>query len=110
MGAQQIGEVVCYVEAGAVFLPSTIIGPPAGDTSTPLAFIYVAAGGWMVGCALDVSNGSIWVGSDTMVEPLASIRGPCILGRNNTVRSGSYLRESTVVGDSCILRGETKNA
>jgi hypothetical protein len=109
---QLVGTVVVHVEKGAVFLPSTVLGTPLvpSGAPTPPAYIYVAAGCRLVGCVLDASQGSIWVGGDSTVEPLASLQGPCVLGQRNTVRAGAYLRGGTVVGDDCVLRGETKNA
>jgi len=45
----------------------------------------------------------ISIGEDTVVEPGAMIRGPCVLGRGCVVRHGAYVRGGVVCGDLCVL-------
>ena len=45
----------------------------------------------------------IRVDSGTILEPSAIIKGPAIIGKNNDVRQGSYIRGNVVIGDSCVV-------
>ena len=47
-----------------------------------------------------------------MVEPYAVIKGPAIIGKNCTIRSGAYIRENVIMGDGCVIgnSSEIKNS
>jgi UDP-N-acetylglucosamine diphosphorylase / glucose-1-phosphate thymidylyltransferase / UDP-N-acetylgalactosamine diphosphorylase / glucosamine-1-phosphate N-acetyltransferase / galactosamine-1-phosphate N-acetyltransferase len=51
---------------------------------------------------------SISIGMGTIIEPGAYIEGPCIIGRDCTVRHGAYIRTNVVVGDSCVIGHDTE--
>jgi len=53
----------------------------------------------------------IWVGKGTRIDPLAALRGPAILGHDNEVRPGAFVRAGVVVGDGCVVgnSSELKN-
>ena len=99
-----IGPCNVYAESGVLFEPSAIIsGEKPGN-------IYLAEGARVLGAALYVDSGDIYVGADTVIEPGVGIKGPCIIGANNEIRQGTYLRGSIITGDGVTLRGEIKNA
>ena len=54
----------------------------------------------------------IRIDSGTVLEPTAIIKGPAIIGKNNDIRQGSYLRGNVMVGNSCVIGHctEIKNA
>ena len=45
----------------------------------------------------------IRIGSGTVLEPTAIIKGPSVIGKNNDIRQGSYLRGNTVIGNNCVI-------
>jgi NDP-sugar pyrophosphorylase family protein len=79
------------------------------DGGSKKGLIIVQAGASVVGCHLDVSEGHVFIGSDSVVEPGAFVKGPVIIGNKTCVRCGAYIREHCMLGDDCIIRGEMKN-
>jgi NDP-sugar pyrophosphorylase family protein len=55
-----------------------------------------------------VNPETISIGSGTIVEPGAYIRGPCIIGRNCTIRHGAYLRGNVITGDDVVIGHATE--
>ncbi len=45
----------------------------------------------------------IRIGRGTTLEPTAIIKGPAIIGENNDIRQGSYMRGNVMVGDRCVI-------
>ncbi len=45
----------------------------------------------------------IRIDSGTILEPTAIIKGPAIIGKNNDIRQGSYLRGNIMTGDCCVV-------
>ena len=45
----------------------------------------------------------IRIDSGTVLEPTAIIKGPAVIGKNNDIRQGSYLRGNVMVGNSCVI-------
>ena len=45
----------------------------------------------------------IRIDSGTVLEPTAIIKGPAVIGKNNDIRQGSYLRGNIIVGNSCVI-------
>ena len=39
----------------------------------------------------------------TVLEPTAIIKGPAVIGKNNDIRQGSYLRGNVLVGNNCVI-------
>ncbi|OQR83919.1 bifunctional GlmU protein [Achlya hypogyna] len=64
----------------------------------------------VMGGVFDVSEGSIYLGRNTVVEPNVFIKGPVIIGEGCTVRHGAYLRGDVLLGDHVVLRAEVKHA
>jgi hypothetical protein len=104
MTGPAIGVCNVFVEEGVVFQPSAIIpGKKPGN-------IYVEKGAQVVGAALYVDSGDIYIGAGTIIEPGVGIKGPCIIGPSNEVRQGTYFRGSIITGAKGCYRGEIKNA
>jgi len=50
----------------------------------------------------------ISIGENTVVEPGAYIKGPCIIGKNCVVRHGAYIRGNVLAGDGCLIGHNTE--
>eukprot|EP00462_Mataza_sp_D1_P006372 CAMPEP_0175123854 /NCGR_PEP_ID=MMETSP0087-20121206/2468_1 /TAXON_ID=136419 /ORGANISM="Unknown Unknown, Strain D1" /LENGTH=306 /DNA_ID=CAMNT_0016405579 /DNA_START=56 /DNA_END=976 /DNA_ORIENTATION=- len=101
------GQFLVYLEPGAIFAPSVITGCSA--SSPEIFYVYVSKGTRLIGCSLDLSNGSIYLGVNNSVEAFSGLIGPAIFGHNNSIRQGAYFRGQTVIGDNGVFRGELKN-
>ena len=99
------GRFRVVVARGARFEPSSIIGVRRDENPNTL---YIGHGAHVHGDVC-LSHGSIHVGDGTLIERGATVKGPAILGENNQVRSGAYLRENVLIGDGGTFRGELKN-
>lgn len=62
----------------------------------------IPEGAWLVNPEL------ITIGSGTVVEPGAYIKGPCIIGSHCTIRHGAYIRGNVIVGDRCVIGHATE--
>ena len=100
------GRFRVVVARGAHFAPSSVFGVHGDDDMNTL---YVGSDASVYGDVY-LNNGSIHIGAGTTIERGVTIKGPSILGENNQVRSGAYLRENVMIGDSGTFRGEYKNA
>ena len=98
------GRFTVLLEEGAVFEPGFVVG--AADPSPAMV---LARGAKVLGANVWLDGGGIAVGPGTVVEPGVGLKGPTILGPQNEVRQGSYLRGSVVTGGGCTFRGELKN-
>ncbi|SCA63074.1 Uncharacterized protein SCG7109_AH_00340 [Chlamydiales bacterium SCGC AG-110-M15] len=45
----------------------------------------------------------ISIGTGTLIEPTAYIKGPCIIGKNCSIRHGAYIRGNVIAGDHCVI-------
>lgn len=50
----------------------------------------------------------ISIGKNTIIEPGAYIKGPCIIGAHCTVRHGAYIRGNVITGDHCLIGHDTE--
>ena len=50
----------------------------------------------------------IFIGKDSVVEPGAYIKGPCVIGDHVEVRHGAYLRGNVVVGNHAVVGHATE--
>lgn len=50
----------------------------------------------------------IIIGSGTVVEPGALIKGPTIVGTNSEVRQGAYIRGNCLIGNQCVVGHTTE--
>jgi len=55
---------------------------------------------------------NVYVGSGTVIENGATIKGPAWIGNNCEIRSGCYIRENVIIGDGCVVgnSSELKNS
>ena len=54
----------------------------------------------------------VFLARDVRVSPTATIAAPCIVGAGSEIRSGAFLRGSTLIGQGCVIGNSTevKNA
>jgi hypothetical protein len=104
-GAVCSGRFEVVLEEGARFRPARIIGSAKGERP----IVHLAAGACLVGADLYLEKAGVYIGENTNVEPCVGIKGPAIIGKNNDIRQGAYLRGDVITGHGCILRGELKN-
>ncbi len=50
----------------------------------------------------------IILGSGTIVEPGALIKGPVVIGNNSEIRQGAYVRGNCLVGNNCVVGHTTE--
>ncbi len=105
-GAQTIGCFDVILGEGAVFEPTSVVGSAEGGERHA---ICIEAGARVVGGAIYLDEGCVYIGSGTVVEAGVGIKGPTIIGKDCEIRQGAYLRGSCVLGDGCTIRGELKN-
>lgn len=55
-----------------------------------------------------LSDDRIIIGSGTIVEPGALIKGPAVIGNNVEIRQGAYVRGNCLVGNSCVVGHTTE--
>lgn len=71
--------------------------------------IHVARGARvMAGAVLNAEGGPILVGENAVVEPLAYVEGPAVIGEGSRVKAGAQIREGTVLGPVCKIGGEVE--
>ena len=51
---------------------------------------------------------TVIIGSGSIVEPGALIKGPAIIGKDTEVRQGAYMRGDCLVGDGCVVGHATE--
>lgn len=95
------------LEKGSLCEPARIIG--SSNKTKPYSLI-VCRGTRLIGADIYLDEGSIFIGSDCIIEPGTVIKGPTILGKHTEVRHGAYLRGNVILGNEVIIRGEVKNA
>jgi UDP-N-acetylglucosamine diphosphorylase / glucose-1-phosphate thymidylyltransferase / UDP-N-acetylgalactosamine diphosphorylase / glucosamine-1-phosphate N-acetyltransferase / galactosamine-1-phosphate N-acetyltransferase len=103
------GSFRAVVAEGAEFDPSYFIGNPPGKSP---GTICLDAGAKFLGAIAYLNEGDVYIGSGTLVEPTAGIKGPTILMENNELRHGAYLRGNVILGSNSggnAFRGELKN-
>jgi len=101
------GNFEVILEEGAVFEPERVMG----STKDGVCYaIYVEAGAEIIGADIYINKGDIYIGAGTNLEPCVGVKGPSIIGKDNEIRTGAYLRGDCILGDGCTIRGEIKNA
>jgi NDP-sugar pyrophosphorylase family protein len=51
---------------------------------------------------------NVWVGTGTIIEPSAVIKGPCIIGHNCEIRHSAYIRGNAIIGDEVTIGNSTE--
>ncbi len=103
------GRFRAIVAPGAEFDPGYCVGKPAGEEP---GTICLDAGAKFLGGIAYLNEGDIYIGSETLVEPSAGIKGPTIVMEGNEIRHGAYFRGNVIVGANsagAAFRGELKN-
>ena len=93
-GLSGIGNYTVLVEPGAVCEPLFVHGFLDGEGHT----LYVARGAKVVGAVIYLDGGDVYVGEGAVIEPTAGVKGPTIIGPNNEIRQGAYLRGNIILG------------
>jgi carbonic anhydrase/acetyltransferase-like protein (isoleucine patch superfamily) len=55
-----------------------------------------------------LSDDKVIIGSGTIVEPGAMIKGPSVIGNNCQIRQGAYIRGNCLVGNGCVVGHTTE--
>ena len=72
------------------------------DTNSSLKTIFVKQ--WIkLDAPLISEDLNIRIDKGTVLEPTAIIKGPAIIGKNNDIRQGSYLRGNIIIGNNCVI-------
>ncbi len=88
------------------FLPGSIIGPENGEPGR----LVISKGAQVIGAALFLDRGDIFIGENTTLQPGSCLKGPVIIGAENDIRPGCFFRGDVISGTGCILGCEAKNA
>ena len=104
-GFDSSGRYRVIMENGARFMPSSVFGAMGGASCHT---IHVGAGAVVAG-DIHATGGCVYIGKGSRVERGASIHGPAIIGDDNEIRMGAYLRGNVITGHGCCIRGELKN-
>jgi NDP-sugar pyrophosphorylase family protein len=50
----------------------------------------------------------IWIAKSASIDRLATIKGPCIIGKHTEVRPGAFIRGKAFVGENCVVGNSTE--
>lgn len=71
--------------------------------------IHVARGARvMAGAVLNAETGPILIRENAVVEPLAYVEGPAVIGEQSRVKAGAQIRGGTSIGPVCKIGGEVE--
>jgi UDP-N-acetylglucosamine diphosphorylase/glucosamine-1-phosphate N-acetyltransferase len=71
--------------------------------------VHVARGARvMPGAVLNAEGGPILIQENAVIEPMAYIEGPAVVGERSRVKAGAQIREGTVIGPVCKVGGEVE--
>ena len=90
------------------FQPGTVRGTvDEGARLLQPEAIHVARGARvMAGAVLNAEGGPILLRENALVEPLAYIEGPAVVGESSRVKAGAQIRSGTSIGPVCRVGGE----
>jgi hypothetical protein len=100
------GKVRILCEGDVLFIPRLIVGSESGEAGT----LILGRNAHIIGASIYLDRGNVYVGRGTSIDCDCVITGPTILGADNEIRPGCYLRGRIITGDGCTLRCEAKNA
>jgi len=93
--AFQAGTVRGTIETGA-----HVLQPEA---------LHVARGARvMPGAVVNAEGGPVLIQENAVVEPLAYVEGPAVIGERSRVKAGAQIRAGTVLGPVCRVGGEVE--
>jgi UDP-N-acetylglucosamine diphosphorylase/glucosamine-1-phosphate N-acetyltransferase len=92
------------------FQPGTVRGTvESAVTVLQPEAVHVARGARvMAGAVLNAERGPILIQENAVVEPLAYVEGPAVIGEGSRVKAGAQIREGTVLGPVCKVGGEVE--
>lgn len=71
--------------------------------------VHVARGGRvMPGAVLNAEAGPILIQENAVIEPLAYVEGPAVIGERSLVKAGAQIRGGTSIGPVCKIGGEVE--
>ncbi|HEX7077468.1 MAG TPA: putative sugar nucleotidyl transferase [Candidatus Eisenbacteria bacterium] len=71
--------------------------------------VHVARGGRvMPGAVLNAEAGPILIRENAVIEPLAYVEGPAVIGERSLVKAGAQIRGGTSIGPVCKIGGEVE--
>ncbi|MBA2124303.1 hypothetical protein B9J78_05140 [bacterium Unc6] len=103
------GKLKVISDGDVVFKPLSVFSFPVNDFAEPDP-IFVSKGSVVFGTNLFVSEGGLFIGKDTTVEPCSTIKGPVIIGDRCQIRGNAYIRGPVIIGNDVIVGGEIKNS
>jgi UDP-N-acetylglucosamine diphosphorylase/glucosamine-1-phosphate N-acetyltransferase len=92
------------------FQPGTVRGTvDEGARVLQPEAVHVARGARvMTGAVLNAESGPILIQENAMVEPLAYIEGPAVVGEGSRIKAGAQIRGGTSIGPACKVGGEVE--
>jgi UDP-N-acetylglucosamine diphosphorylase/glucosamine-1-phosphate N-acetyltransferase len=73
--------------------------------------IHVARGARVhAGAVLNAEGGAILIRENAVIEPLAYVEGPAVIGENSRIKAGAQVRGGTAIGPVCKVGGEIESA
>lgn len=100
------GNIKVFAQEDVIFLPSSIIGPEKGEAGK----LILGKGVQIIGAALYLDRGDIYIGKNTILHSGSCLKGPVIIGPENDIRPGCFFRGDVISGSGCIFGCEAKNA
>jgi len=55
-----------------------------------------------------LADDRIRIGSNTIIEPGAFVKGPVVIGSNSEIRQGAYVRGNCIIGNECVVGHTTE--
>jgi UDP-N-acetylglucosamine diphosphorylase/glucosamine-1-phosphate N-acetyltransferase len=94
------------------FQPETVRGTiEEGARVLEPRAIHVARGARvMAGAVLNAEGGPILIREHAVIEPLAYVEGPAVIGEKSLVKAGAQIRGGTSIGPVCKIGGEVEGS
>ena len=71
--------------------------------------VHIARGARvMAGAVVNAEGGPVLIQENAVVEPLAIIEGPAVIGERSRVKAGAQIRAGSVLGPACRVGGEVE--
>ncbi len=112
--SQPLSGHVGMVEKPLVILDDTVRDDLAVRPSGPKNAVKAFDGNELLEDAAIIMPGAylfddqIIIGSGSVIEPGALIKGPTVIGTNTEVRQGAYMRGNCLVGNGCVVGHTTE--
>ncbi len=100
-------ECEAYCQSKKIF-PTEMLSPHTtliGDASK----LYIGKNTNTDGAIFDTRKGAIIIEDEVTILPNSVLMGPMCIGQNSTIKAGTQIYGTTIVGAHCTLGGEIKN-